>query len=188
MPLPVRFVIDGKFAHYLVALDGEIDGFVLEDGTVTRFPPHALIPGTEPLQSGDAIRLEGDAVDGPAGPVLAHASVTKGDATIMRSDRLTPAAPPEPGTGFRSRPGGKHGPQGANGPHAASLRPMTVTGEIEGFSIDPHGRIDRILFVDGTNARAGEKVRLETLALKAGDTIQVFTEDERRPPPPPARR
>ena len=50
---------------------------------------------------------------------------------------------------------------------------MTVTGEIEGFSIDPHGRLDRILFADGTNARAGKKVRLETLALKAGDTITV---------------
>jgi hypothetical protein len=50
---------------------------------------------------------------------------------------------------------------------------MTVTGEIEGFSIDPHGRIDRILFVDGTNALAGEKVRLETLALKAGYIITV---------------
>jgi len=178
-PLPAttqahaRFTLDGRFARYLVSPNGEIDGLVLADGTVTRFPPHALIPETAPLQSGDAIRLEGEAVNTPAGPVLAYASVRKGNATIVRSDLRRPAALPEPGAGFQPRPGGKHGLQGANGPHEASLRPMTVTGEIEGFSIDPHGRIDRILFVDGTNARAGEKVRLETLALKAGDTITV---------------
>jgi len=50
---------------------------------------------------------------------------------------------------------------------------MTVTGKIQGFMPDPHGRVDGILFVDGTNARAGKKARLETLALKAGDTITV---------------
>ena len=171
--VPARFVIDGKFAHYLVAPNGEIDGLVLEDGTVTRFPPHALTPERVPLQSGDAIRLEGEAVNTPAGPVLAYASVRKGNATIVRSDRRTPAAPPEPGAVFRPRPGRTHGPQGTNGPHEANLRPMTVTGEIEGFSIDPHGRIDRILFVDGSNALAGDEVRFETLALKAGDTITV---------------
>ena len=159
-----RFTIDGKFARYLVSPNGEIDGFVLEDGTVTRFPPHALLPETAPLRFGDAIRLEGEAAAGPAGPVLAHASVTKGDAVIVRSDLLTPGASGAPG---------KLGPQGASGLHGESLRSMTVTGEIEGFSIDPDGRLDRILFADGTNARAGKKVRLETLALKAGDTITV---------------
>jgi hypothetical protein len=178
-PLPAttqvhaRFTIEGKFARYLVSPNGQIDGLVLADGTVTRFPPHALTPETAPLQSGDAIHLEGEAVNGPAGPVLAHASVTKGNATVVRSDLLTPAASGEPGAGPRSRDGGKRGLKGADGPHEASLRPMTVTREIEGFSMDAHGRIDRILFVDGTNARAGKQVRLETLALKAGDIITV---------------
>jgi hypothetical protein len=178
-PLPAttqvhaHFTLEGKFARYLVSPNGDIDGLVLADGTVTRFPPHALTPKTAPLQSGDAIRLEGEAVNGPAGPVLAHASVTKGDATVVHSDLATPAASGGPGAGLRSREGGKREPKGANGHHEERLRSMTVTREIEGFSMDTHGRLDRILFVDGTNARAGRQVRLETLALKAGDTITV---------------
>jgi hypothetical protein len=178
-PLPVtpqvhaRFTIDGKFAHYLVLPNGKIDGLVLADGTVTRFPPHALIPEMAPLQSGDAIRLEGEVVNGPAGPVLAYVSVTKGNAIVVRNDLLTPAASGEPGAGRRWHHGGKRKTKGANGLHEERLRPMTITRKIEGFSIDSHGRIDRILFVDGTNARAGKQVPLETLALKAGDTITV---------------
>jgi hypothetical protein len=115
-PLPAttrvhgRFTIAGKLARYLVSPNGDIDGLVMVDGTVARFPPQAW---------------------------------------------------------------GRREPQEANGLREASLRPMTVTREIEGFSIDPRGRIDRILFVDGTNARAGKRVRLEALALKAGDTITV---------------
>jgi hypothetical protein len=50
---------------------------------------------------------------------------------------------------------------------------MTVTGKIQGFSTDPQGRVDGIVFVDGANARAGKKARLEALALKAGDTVTV---------------
>ena len=170
-----RLTIDGKFAHYLVSPNGEVDGIVLEDGTVTRFPPHALAlaPEIAPLQSGDVVRLEGDAVNGPTGPVLAHASVSKGNTVIVRGDFPPPPAPGEPGAGPRAHHGGKHGRKGPHGPHEESLRPMTVTGKIQGFLPDPHGRVDGILFVDGTNARAGKKVRLETLALKAGDTITV---------------
>ena len=171
--VPARLTVNGKFAHYLVSPSGEIDGLVLEDGTVTRFPPHALAPETAPLQPGDAIRLEGDAVNGLTGPILTHVSVMKGEAIIVRGDLPPPPAPGEAGAGPRAHHGAKHFPRGAQGPREESLRPMTVTGKIRNFSTDPHGRVDGILFVDGTNARAGRKVRLETLALKAGDTITV---------------
>ena len=50
---------------------------------------------------------------------------------------------------------------------------MTVTGKIQAFATEPHGRVDGLLFVDGTNARAGKRGRLEALGLKIGDTITV---------------
>jgi len=173
--VPARLTLDGKFAHYLVSPSGEIDGIVLEDGTVTRFPPHALAlaPETAPLQPGEIVRLEGDAVSGPTGLVLVHASVTRGSLMIVRGDLSPPPASGEAGAGPRPHHGGKHGPQAGKGPREENLRPMTVTGKIQGFSADPQGRVDGIVFVDGTNARAGKKVRLEALALKAGDTITV---------------
>lgn len=170
--VPARLTIEGKFAHYLVSPGGEIDGIVLENGTVARFPPHALALETAPLQSGDGVRLEGDAVNGPAGPVLAHVSVMRGDAMIVRGDLAPSPAPGEPGAGPRPHQGEKHGPKGLH-EESLRLRPMTVTGKIQGFSTDAQGRVDGILFVDGTNARAGKKVRLETLLLKSGDTITV---------------
>jgi len=168
--VPARLTIDGKFAHYLVSPNGEIDGLVLEDGTVTRFPPHALAlaPETALLQAGDAVRLEGDAVNGPTGPVLAHASVMKGGVMIVRGDLPPLPGPGDSGAGHRPHHDGKNGRRFARGSHEDSLRPMTVTGKIQGFSTDPHGGVDGVLFVDGTNARAGKKVQLETLALKAG--------------------
>ena len=171
--VPARMTVDGRFARYLVSPDGEIDGIVLKNGTITRFPPDALVSDTTPLQVGDAVRIEGDAVNGSTGPVLGHASVMKGNTVIVRGDLPPPSLAGELGTAPRPHHGGKHAPKGARSPRAESLRPMTVTGKIQGFSSDPHGRVDGILFVDGTNARAGKKVRLEALALKAGDTITV---------------
>ncbi len=171
--VPARLSVSGKFAHYLVSPSGEIDGIVLADGSVTRFPPHALVSDTAPLQTGDAVRIEGDAVNGPTGPVLGHASVMKGNTTIVRGDLPPPPAAADPGAGPRSHRAGKHSPKAVKGPREDALRALTVTAKIQGFSTDPHGSVDGILFVDGTNARAGKKVRLETLALKTGDTITV---------------
>ena len=38
-PAPTsRTRMDGKFGHYLVTPTGAIDGVVLEDGTIARFP------------------------------------------------------------------------------------------------------------------------------------------------------
>lgn len=170
---PARMSVDGKFAHYLVSPKGDIDGLVLEDATVARFPPHAIASDTTMLRPGDAVRVEGDAVNGPTGRALVRASVSKGNVVIVRADIPPPPPPGGPGAGARPHRGGKHGPKDGKGPHEDSLLSMTVTGKIQGFSTDPHGIVDGILFVDGTSARAGKKARIETLGLKAGDTITV---------------
>ncbi len=101
----------------------------------------------------------------PAG--AAHSSPGQVQGTSVAAEADPPPPPPGP------RLGGKHGPRGEGGPPEDDLRPMTVTGKIQGFATEPHGRIDGILFVDGTNARAGRKARLEALGLKVGDTITV---------------
>lgn len=170
---PARMSVDGKFAHYLVSPKGDIDGLVLEDATVARFPPHAIASDTTMLRPGDAVRVEGDAVNGPIGHALVRASVSKGNVVIVRADIPPPPPSGGPGAGARPHRGGKHGPKDGKGPHEDSLLSMTVTGKIQGFSTDPHGIVDGILFVDGTSARAGKKARIETLGLKAGDTITV---------------
>lgn len=86
----------------------------------------------------------------------------------------TPPPPPR-GPGFGSGPhrGGKRGPKGEIDPSEDDLLPMTVTGKIQGFTTEPHGRVDGILFVDGTNARVGRKAHLEALGLNAGDMVTV---------------
>jgi hypothetical protein len=58
-------------------------------------------------------------------------------------------------------------------PREDDLLPMTVTGKIQAFTTEPHGRVGEVLLVDGTNARAGRKARLEALGLKAGDIVTL---------------
>jgi hypothetical protein len=113
----------------------------------------------------------------PAG--AAYGSPGQVQGPLMTSEADSPAVPPPPergpgpGPGPGPHHGGKHGPRGENGPREDDLQPITVTGKIQGFATEPHGRVDGILFVDGTNARAGRKARLEALGLKVGDTITV---------------
>ena len=169
-----RTTTEGKFAQYLLSPRGDIDGAVLEDGTVARFPPHAIAPDATSLRRGDAIRVEGEATKGPGGTVFANASVTKGDVIIARADAPPPPPPGPPGPGGPRGPGpGRPGPGGRPGPPDADLAAMSATGTIRGFSTDPRGNVDGILLSDGTTARAGRKARLETLGLKPGDTVTV---------------
>ena len=141
---PVRArhaTINGKFAHYLKSPKGDIDGIVLEDGTIARFPPHAITSDTTELRPGDGIRVEGDAEDGPAGRVIAHASVTKSNVVIVRAE-----TPPPPLGGpdaiLGPHRGGKHGPKDDKDPGEENLQPMTVMGKIQGFSTDLRGKVD----------------------------------------------
>jgi hypothetical protein len=71
---PTHATVDGRLAHYLRSLDGDVDGLVLDDGAVARFAPgHPL--AFLPYRRGDQVRIHGDVVAGLPGPILVHATV-----------------------------------------------------------------------------------------------------------------
>jgi hypothetical protein len=107
-----RMSTDGNFAHYLVSATGSIDGIVLEDGTVARFPLFRPVFQTAFLRPGDTVHIEGDGLSGPTGPVLINASVE------VRSRVAAPAeAKPTQSLATSSKPGSRHGRE--HGPRAA---------------------------------------------------------------------
>jgi hypothetical protein len=81
-------IVDGRFARYLEAPGGKVDGVVLEDGTVARFAPRKQELETTTFRKGDAIRVGGDLVLGLAVPYLVHAWVSRGDVHVTGAERL----------------------------------------------------------------------------------------------------
>ena len=164
-----RTHVDGKFAHYLESPSGDIDGIVLEDGTVARFAPFKRAPQAAPFRPGDSVRVDGDVASGLTGPYLVHALVTR--TNVPTTHGAIPPPPPigSAAAGPRSHRIGKRGPLGEKGSREDSLKRMPGTGKTQSPSTDRHKRADDILFVDRTSARARKKGPLETMESKARD-------------------
>ena len=118
-----------EFGHYLVTPTGAIDGIVLEDGTIARFPIFEPVLQTAFLRPGDTVHVEGDGLSGPTGPVLLNASVGKRSGV---ADKAT--APSATGTGLllrshRSRKRGLSPNKGLGSPSAVAEGKMQEPSE-----------------------------------------------------------
>jgi hypothetical protein len=160
-PAPTsRTRMDGKFGHYLVTPTGAIDGIVLEDGTIARFPLFEPVPQTAFLRPGDTVHVEGDGLSGPTGPVLLNASVEKRSDVAVVADK-TPA-PSSTGNGSppRSHRGRKRGPS----PNKGLGSPSAVA---EGKMQDPsEDRSANGSFFFGNTNISARKKRPEGIWLK----------------------
>ena len=136
---PGRTNLDGNFARYLESPGGDIDGIVLEDGTVARFAPFKRTLQAAPFRRGDSVRVTGDVVSGLAGVYLVHALVTRIDVPTTRGAVSPPPVSASAGTGTRPRRAGK----GAKG--------------------------SSLLVVDKSSVRARKKGRLESIESKASE-------------------
>ena len=167
-PVSFRTSVVGNFAHYLESPNGDIDGIVLEDGTVARFPPlmHTTLAG--PFRPGDSLRVEGDAVSGLTGPYLVHALVTRN--SVPTTSGATPA---QTKSGFAAgNPSpriGKNGVVRAKGARESGGRPLGVTCKTPGRSTVLHTRVDEILVANSATPRGRRQGRLEMAKPKARD-------------------
>ena len=93
--------IQGAVRMSLHGARGEINGVLLQDGTVLRFPPDAVTDMTNLLQPGKNVVAEGDQVMSPVGKVM---DVTAIGAT--RAGLMPVAGPPDPGPRGRGKPRG----------------------------------------------------------------------------------
>jgi hypothetical protein len=160
-----RTSVDGKFSRYLESPNGDIDGIVLEDGTVARVTPFKRAAQTMPFRPGDAVRVEGDTVSGLTRQYLVHALVTRSSFPTTRG-----AIPPPPpigsaAAGPRSRGAGKYGKSSLKD----SSQPLQSAGKSRSPAADRSRRVDDVLVVDRTTLRARKKNRLETIESKASE-------------------
>lgn len=159
-PVLVHTKVDGNFAHYLESINGDIDGVVLEDGTLARFALFNFAPQPITLQPGDFVRIEGDRVDGMAGPYLVHALVTRINVPMTQRAIASHAPLGVDGNVARPRRGGK-------GALKENAQPLLAAGKPRGPFKARTGRVDDILAVDSASAHARKKGRLEIIESKA---------------------
>ena len=167
-PVSFRTSVVGSFAHYLESPNGDIDGIVLQDGTVGRFPPlmHTTLAG--PFRPGDSLRVEGDAVSGLAGPYLVHALVTR--SSVPTTTGATPAQTKgEFAAGNPSPRIGKSGVARAKGARESGGRALRVTVKTPSRSAVRHTRVDEILAANSATPRGRRQGRLEMAKSKARD-------------------
>ncbi len=160
-----RTNVDGKFARDLESPSGDIDGIVLEDGTVARFAPIERGPQTARFRPGDPVRVTGDVVSGLAGPYLVHALVTRIDVPTTRGADSPPTPTGAAAERSRFHRAGKYGKGSLKG-NAQTPRGSGAPG---GRATDRQKRVDEILVVNSTSPRARKKGRLEIAEAKTRD-------------------
>lgn len=141
--------VKGKVAQYLLTPRGEVDGFLLADGTEVHVHPHLSTQLVFAVRPGDAVTIHG--LRAKATPLVLAASVTN-DAT---------------GATVLSLPPGPHGP-------GAGLPPIEATGQVKAQLHTPHGDVDGVLLEGGTIVRLPPPEAQKHAALLAtGQTLFV---------------
>jgi len=123
---------------------GEIDGAVLDDGTVIHWPPHLADRFSAIVTRGDRIQAVGRMETGPAGDT--HLEVQTVTNLRTNDSRENDALPPgDP----RRRPlPPPPGPRRGNAPTATASQ--TAQGKVQRMTSAPTGEIDGAVLDDGT--------------------------------------
>jgi hypothetical protein len=131
--------VQGTVRQFTSAPKGEVDGLVLDDGTVVHWPPHLERKFTAILAKGDRVRATGRMETGPAGDT--HFEVQA--ITNLRTN-----ASAEVGEGPPPPPPGPKGPRPAPAPNERDAR--TVRGTVQRFTTAPRGEVDGLVLDDAT--------------------------------------
>jgi hypothetical protein len=120
----------GSVAQYLMNPDGFVDGLLLSNNTIIRFPPHLGQVLTQTVSPQDLVRVEGSFES----PGILHASSII-DLQSQRSVVDTPPSsryPPPPGPGGVAR------------------QPLSANGTIRVLTHGKRGEVNGVVLSDGT--------------------------------------
>jgi hypothetical protein len=132
-PAPASFqttVLQGSVAQYLMNPDGFVDGLLLSDNTIIRFPPHLGQVLTQTVGTQDVVRVEGFFES----PGILHAS----SIIDLQSQRSVVDTPP---SSRYPRPPG-HG--------SVTRQALSASGTIRVLTHGQHGEVDGVVLSDGT--------------------------------------
>jgi hypothetical protein len=146
--------ITGEVKIVLLNHHGEIDGFLLEDGTRVKFPPHigaSLAAIAKPGQRVSVIGFAGLRTQfGTAVEGLSVTSAVTGQTAID-----------QPPTGYETRP-------------SAAGQWLSVTGSVARILVNPAGNVDGLIMASGEQVKLPPHIGyLVVNALRERDTITI---------------
>ncbi|HXX29329.1 MAG TPA: hypothetical protein VEJ89_01270 [Myxococcaceae bacterium] len=155
----VRMQRSASIDKVLVGPRGEVFALLLAEGSVVVLPPHlASDLGFEP---GQRVQVEGDAVQTPLNFVYHRVRLTRAGVLLISA--------PQPGEG---RPPGAP-PDGPPPGDPVAETETTRSGTLEAFLAAPDGRVNGLVFADGTVAMGGPHQSIDVSGLTRGTSLQI---------------
>ncbi|WP_250475520.1 hypothetical protein [Caballeronia sp. GAFFF1] len=145
----------GTVARFLTNPDGDVDGFMTEDGTLVRFPPHMSTQLTSAVRRGDPVQVTGRRDED--GSFAAQRIVD------TQSGRQVIDEPPMRGT-----------PAWPREARAEGLSRLSAQGQVARVTSAPRGEPDGVILSDGTVIKLTPPVAQRFAALvRAGATVSA---------------
>ena len=169
----------GNVQRMTTAPRGEIDGAVLDNGTVLHWPPHMQDRFANLIKQGDQVRATGRTETGPAGDThfeIQTVTNLRTNATAENPDFAN--GPPLLGRGPRGR--GRRmrppaGPDVAIAPDARNqVSAVEVRGAVQRMTTAPRGEIDGAVLDNGTWLHWPPHMQAQfSNVIKAGDQVRA---------------
>lgn len=145
----------GIVARFLTNPDGDVDGFMTDDGMLVRFPPHMGSQLTSAVRKGDSVQVSGTA-DGAG-------NFTARRITDTRSGRQLIDEPPLPDA--------RALPRAARG---VGLARLSAQGQVAHVTTAPRGEPDGVILSDGTIIKLTPPVAQQFATLvRMGATVSA---------------
>ncbi|MGA8655990.1 MAG: hypothetical protein WB586_07545 [Chthoniobacterales bacterium] len=147
--------VQGSVAQYLMNPDGFVDGLLLSNNTIIRFPPHLGQVLTQTVSPQDVVRVEGFFES----PGILHAS----SIIDLQSQRSVVDTPPSAQYPRPPRPG------------SAARQPLSASGTIRVLTHGKHGEVNGVVLSDGTVIHFPPSVGTQFAALLREGTALAAT-------------
>src|SRR6266566_8509335 len=128
--------VSGSVQQYLLTPHGEVEGLLLTDGTIVRFPPHLSAALTSTVKAGDAVTVAGFLMAATAEERAVKALTITNTATGQTVTDQPPAGRPMP-------------PE----LRGLTLTPLTVRGTVAHLIVNDHGDVDGFILSTGEEVK-----------------------------------
>jgi hypothetical protein len=128
--------VSGAVQQYLLTPHGEVEGLLLADGTIVRFPPHLSVALASTVKPGEAVTVAGFLVSTTAQGQAVKALTITNTATGQTVVDQPPASRPLPPE-LRGLP----------------LTPLTVRGTVARLLVNDHGDVDGLILSSGEEVK-----------------------------------
>jgi hypothetical protein len=145
-------VATGTLSRFVINPEGDVDGFLLADGSLVHFPPHMSSQLVRAVHQGDTIQIAGFR-DGAG-------NVTAQKITNERTSQQVVDQPP-PVDALRAPPTLR----------GAGLAKLSVKGTVARVTTAPHGEPDGVMLSDGTIVKIPPPVTQQFARLLRLDVV-----------------